>query len=166
MTQTQPLLKKPIGVYFLALFFLIAPVGNILISFLGSGVDSWYQSNVFFPFLKSIPLIDWFWLSLLFISGLFLFRPHKMTWTLAIISLLIVLGVNIYRMLNVDMNSIDPSFLKVYSIIALFCTLGVLIISFYFRFPYIDRRTKWTSDEQSEERRRSEREAAEARRKS
>lgn len=152
MNQTT-VLKRPIGVYFLAILFLLAPIGNILISFAGSGIQNWYDPSVFIPFLQTIPAWDWAWLILLFITGILLFKAHKLSWTIAILSLLLILAINIYRVYNVDANSIEPHYLKVFSVIALLCTAGVLVIAFYFRFPYLDRRTKWTSSEQSDDRR-------------
>lgn len=136
-------LKKPTGVYIIAILFLLAPIGNIAISFAGSGVTGWYKLNVFLPFLQSVPAIDWVWLSLVFISGVLLFRPHKLSWSIAIITLFLVLAINAYRLYQVDSNSIDLNFLKVFSVMAIVCTLSILVIAFYFRFPYLDRRSNW-----------------------
>lgn len=139
-------LKKPMGVYIIAVLFLLAPIGNILISFAGSGIKNWYDSSVLVPFIQSVPAQDWVWLGLLFVTGILLFRPHKLSWSIAIFTLILVLSINAYRLFNVDENSIDPSFLKVFSVLAITCTLGVLVIAFYFRFPYLDRRANWFSN--------------------
>ncbi len=144
----QSVLKKPTGVYILAVLFLLAPIGNILISFAGSGIKNWYDITVMVPFLYSIPALDWIWLGLLFVSGILLFRPHKLSWSVAILTLFVVLLINAYRLFHVDGNSIDPIFLKVFSILAIICTLSVLVISFYFRFPYLDRRSNWFTNMQ------------------
>ena len=100
------------------------------------------------PFLQSIPALDWVWLGLLFVSGILLFRPHKLSWSIAILTLFLVLLINAYRLSRVDSNSIDPIFLKVFSLLAIISTLSVLVISFYFRFPYLDRRANWFSNMQ------------------
>lgn len=147
MNQTG-LLKRPTGVYFIACLFLLAPFGNILISFAGSGVENWYDLSVILPFINTIPAWDWVWLGLLFVTGLLLFFPHKLSWSLAIASLFLVLSVNAYRLYSVDANSIDPSFLKVFSVLAIVCTLSVLVIALYFRFPYLDRRANWFLNEE------------------
>jgi len=138
-------LKRPTGVYIIAVLFLLAPFGNILISFAGSGIKNWYSLDVLIPFIQSVPAMDWIWLSLLFITGILLFRPHKLSWSLAIFTLLLVLSINAYRLFHVDMNSIDPIFLKVFSILAIISTLSILVIAAYFRFPYLDRRADWLS---------------------
>ncbi len=142
----QSALKKPMGVYVLAVLFLLAPIGNILISFAGSGIKNWYDFGVMIPLMQSIPAVEWIWLGLLFVSGILLFRPHKLSWSIAIFTLVLVLLINAYRLFQVDGNSIDPVFLKIFSILAIICTLSVLVISFYFRFPYLDRRANWFSN--------------------
>lgn len=147
--------KKPVGVYILAVLFLLAPLGNILISFAGSGLADWYSPSILMSLTQSIPWLDWLWLSLLFLTGILLFRPHKLTWSLAIVTLIFVLGINAFRLYSVDTNSIDPMFLKVFSVLAILCTLSVLVIAFYFRFPYLDRRSRWTSSKPNTDRRSS-----------
>lgn len=151
--MTETAFKKPTGVYLLAILFILAPIGNILISFAGSGVSNWYDMSVLIPFLQSIPMVDWVWLGLLFITGVLLFRPHKLTWTLAMVILCLVLAINAFRLYQADTNSIDPTFLKVFSVLAIVCTLGILVIAAYFRFPYLDRRARWTSVQANEDRR-------------
>lgn len=146
-------LKKPLGVYAMATMFILAPLGNILISFLGSGLTNWYEPPIFIALLKTISTFDWVWLGLLMFTGVLLFIQHKLSWTVAIVTLVLVLGINAIRLFQVDPNSIEPNFLKIFSILAVVTTLGVLVIAFYFRFPYIDRRMKWTSSDQSEDRR-------------
>ena len=146
--MTTTALKKPIGVYVLAFLFLLAPAGNIFISFAGSGLDNWYNPMVLMAFLQTIPALEWIWLGLLFITGILLFRPHKLSWSVAIFTLLLILFINAYRLYQVDTNSIDPIFLKVFSLLAIICTLSVLVIAFYFRFPYLDRRASWLSNMQ------------------
>lgn len=151
-------LKKPLGVYVMAIMFILAPLGNILISFLGSGLKNWYEPAIFTALLKTIAPFDWLWLGLLIFTGILLFKQHKLSWTVAIVTLVLVLGVNAVRLFQADPNSIEPHFLKIFSILAVVTTLGVLVIAFYFRFPYIDRRMKWTSTELNPDRRSNSRE--------
>ena len=151
-------LKKPLGVYAMALMFILAPLGNILISFLGSGLANWYEPPIFMALLQTVSTFDWVWLGLLVFTGILLFKQHKLSWTVAIMTLVLVLIINAVRLFQVDTNSIDPNFLKIFSILAVVTTLGVLVIAFYFRFPYIDRRTKWTSKDHNLDRRTEERE--------
>ncbi len=151
--MSKPLLKRATGIYILACLFILAPIGNIFLSFAGSGISNWYDPSVLSPFLQSIPALDWAWLSLLVLTGLMLFKPHKLSWSLAIFTLVFVLVINAIRLFQQDPNSITPGFLKVFSALAILTTLGVLVISFYFRFPYLDRRTQWFSDDTNPDRR-------------
>lgn len=150
-------LKKPTGIYILALMFILAPLGNILISFFGSGLKNWYEPSIFMALLQTVSMFDWLWLGLLVFTGLLLLIQHKLSWSVAIATLVLVLVINAFRLFQVDMNSIDPHFLKIFSVLAVITTLGVLVIAFYFRFPYIDRRMKWTSTEHNPDRRTEER---------
>lgn len=163
--KAQNELKKPVGVFALGILFILAPIGNIFISFLGSGLQNWFEPPIFMALLKTVTAFDWLWLGLLVLTGILLLRPHKLSWTVAICTLLLVLGINAYRLFFADANSIEPHFLKVFSVMAVVTTLGVLVIAFYFRFPYIDRRMKWTSTDHAEDRRAAERAAEADRRK-
>lgn len=148
-------LKKPYGIYFMATMFFLAPLGNIIISFSGSGLSNWYEPHIFLALFKTIAPLDWLWLGMLSLTGILLFLQHKLSWTMAIIALVSVLGINAVRLFQADPSSIEPQFLKVFSLLAVLVTLGVLMIAFYFRFPYIDRRLKWTSMTQQNPDRRS-----------
>ncbi|MFN3697322.1 MAG: hypothetical protein ACK4VO_07770 [Pseudobdellovibrio sp.] len=163
--QSTVKLKKPVAIFVLAFLFILAPIGNIIISFIGSGIDNWYQPIIFASLLRSVNLIDWIWLTLLVITGILLLKPHKLPWTVAIVTLMFVLGMNAYRLYQMDTNSIEPHFLKVFSVLAIMTTLGVLMISFYFRFPYLDQRTKWLSADHNPDRRIEKRDGESDRRK-
>lgn len=143
MAQSSPMpLKRPVGLIYLALFFILAPLGNILISFALSDVEFWYRPAVMLDLLKNISVLDWVWLTLIFITGLSLLASHKTAWTLALLSLVLVLGINGYRAVNPPPGA---NFNYIYYQLALssFVTLAGLIVAFYFRFPYLDRRTRW-----------------------
>jgi len=140
--KTTPL-KKPILVYFLAVLFLLAPFGNIILSFAGSGIENWYSPEILFPLLNTVPVFEWIWLGLLFVTGLLLFRPHKLSWSVAIFTLVLILILNAIRVFQMDSSSINPSYLKVFSLLAILVSLSVLVVAFYFRFPYLDRRASW-----------------------
>lgn len=140
--MTQAELKKPAGIFVLAYLFLLAPLGNLAISFAGSGNPEWYKPSVFYSFLPTVSSLDWFWLSLLFVTGLLLFRPHKTTWSLAIGALLVVLGINSYRFLSHDLNY-EGNFAQWQLGVSSLITVSILFVVFYFRFPYLDRRARW-----------------------
>lgn len=144
MSQEQSSeLKQPVGIYILAVLFMAAPLGNILVSFAGSGIVNWYYPGEFSELLQTIPAIDWLWLIGIFISGFALLLKHKMAWLLAVVSLLSVLGINTYRAFTIDETILNPEFVRVQILISILVTFSVLIITFYSRYPYLDRRQQW-----------------------
>ncbi len=136
-------LKQPIGIYILALLFMLAPIGNIIVSFAGSGVANWYYPAEFTELVKTIPLADWLWLAGIFVAGLALLARHKSAWLIAVLSLLVVLAMNTYRAFTIDETILNPEFVRVQILISILVTFSVLIIAFYARFPYLDRRQQW-----------------------
>lgn len=140
MSEVQ--LKRPIAVYLLAILFVFAPVGNILLTFSNSAVPGWYEPATFWQLVSSISGLDWFWLTLVFITGILLFKPHKTTWTLSIVCLFIVSGVNTYRAVTGDLTE-QGTGVQIQLALSIFITLSCLLITFYSRFPYLDRRAGW-----------------------
>lgn len=136
-------LKAPIGIYILAVLFLLAPLGNIFFSFAGAGIENWYHPDVFFNLLSTIPLTDWVWLGGIFIAGIALLLRHKMSWLFAVIVLFAVLIMNSYRAFTLDEALINTDFVRVQILISILVTFSVLIIAFYARYPYLDRRQQW-----------------------
>lgn len=129
----------------LAIGFLLAPLGNILISFAGSSNAKWYAPSTFVQMLGTIPWLDWLWLSLIFLSGVLLFVQHKTSWLAAVHSLVVVLGINLSRYFEPVGFSSAPGYVKAQLLISIMVTLAMLAVAFYFRFPYLDRRSGWFS---------------------
>lgn len=144
MSQDQSSdLKQPVGIYILALLFMLAPLGNIILSFAGSGVDNWYYPREFFELMQTIPVMDWLWLGGIFISGAALLARHKSAWLVAVVALLLVLVMNTYRAFTIDETILNPEFVRVQILVSILVTFSVLIIAFYARYPYLDRRQQW-----------------------
>ena len=110
----------------LGLLFVLAPIGNLLISFAGSGVENWWEPDFVLYFLKSVPWWDYLWLSLIAVSGFFLISKHKIAGILSIFSLIIVLVVNLTRLIQKDPNSIEYAYLNIFSG---FSIVAVLILA-------------------------------------
>ena len=144
MDQANSNLKKPLILQVLAVLFILAPLGNILISFYGVGSNDWTKPDVFLSWASTIDSLDWFWLFLTFSTGILLFIQHKTAWLVAIINLILILSVNIYRWTTTgELIDVEYSYFQaqiVFSMLATFATLGIL---FYARYPYLDRRSRW-----------------------
>ncbi len=134
--------KKPIGIYILAILFLIAPIGNIVFTLSTSNIPDWYNPKMFIELVSSMHLFDIITSFLLILSGLLLFKAHKTAWTLSLISLTLILGLNTYRIFypppgfESDLSTMHLGF-------SVCSTFVVMIIAFYFRYPYLDRRAQW-----------------------
>lgn len=135
-------LKRPTGVYLLAILFILAPLGNIFLSLWGGGAVSWQHPLQWLSALNSITTLDWLWLGLLFLTGILLLRPHKATWSLAIGTLMLVLFINLYRWGNGEFEE-SGALIHGQLFISCLITAFFLLLAFYFRFPYLDRRAQW-----------------------
>lgn len=142
--ETLPNLKLPIGVYVVALLFLLAPLANIVVSFAYSGMANWYHPAEFLALVKTIPAPDAVWLAGTFVSGVALLLRHKSAWSLAVASLVLVLLFNAYRALRLDALSPNLDLVHAQIAFSVGVTLSLLIIGFYARYPYLDRRQQWT----------------------
>lgn len=134
-------LKKPTLVYLMAGAFLVAPFGNILLSLAALGVEGWYTPHRLGQFLPLIPFLDWLWFAFVFVSGVFLLRPHRLTWGFSLGTLVLVLAIQIYKALLVRHNTTVVQDVHFYG--ATLTTLAVFILCYHFRFPYLDRRANW-----------------------
>ncbi len=137
-------LKRPLFLQMLAACFLIAPLGNIIISLAISGISNWYSPSVFMPLVGTIPPIEWAWLGLVFVSGVMLTIQHKTAWAVAVGTLLFVLAINTYKSFFMMDTFSGPGFMvKAQLVISVITTFAVLLVLFYARYPYLDRRDNW-----------------------
>lgn len=143
MSEKDSDLRQPIGIYILGLLFILAPLGNIVLSLLGSGIEGWYRPSIFFDLLQTIPVADWLWLGGIFVAGIALLLRHKSAWIIAVLALVGVLGMNTYRAFTIDQSVLNPEFVRMQILVSILVTLSVLIIAFYARYPYLDRRQQW-----------------------
>jgi hypothetical protein len=134
--------KKPFGIYILGIIFLLALVGNIIFSLSISGEPSWYYPHTIFSLMKSIHWLDWLWLGLLALVGLLLFNNHKTSWAMAIFALSMIIGINIYRFISPPFG--QENYSDLYMISSFLATAVILALVFFFRYPYIDRRSRWS----------------------
>jgi hypothetical protein len=136
-------LRAPLGIYILAALFLLAPLGNIFFSFAASGIDNWFYPAKFIELLGAIPVVDWLWLGGIFIAGISLLLRHKSAWMTAVLVLLLVLLMNTYRAFTLDETQMNTEFVRVQILVSILVTFSVLIIAFYARYPFLDRRQQW-----------------------
>ena len=144
MSLQKSRLKKPIILQIISLLFILAPIGNIMISFYGVGSDEWTKPAVFIGWLSTVDSWDWFWLILTFMTGVLLFIQHKTAWLIAVINLLLILSVNIYRWMTTgELIDVEYSYFENQILVSILTTALALGILFYARYPYLDRRSGW-----------------------
>jgi hypothetical protein len=122
--QSDFKLKKPIIVYLLATAFLLSPIGNLSYALLQEGFAKWYSPALWAELFQNLRINEKVLISFLPVSGVLLFFQRKTSWFFAIVTLLLisihnlVTGHYVYVLLN----------------------LPILVILFFFRFPYLDQR--------------------------
>lgn len=115
---------------FISICFMTAPIVDLFWNLSGHS-------------LSEVAMIDWIWLSLLFLSGVLLLIRHKTAWLVAIFSLLLVITLNVSSLLEKPgATSLTPMD-EVQILFSIFLSCCVLTILFYARYPYLDRRQGW-----------------------
>lgn len=140
MAQAQ--LKRPAGLFIIATLFILAPFGNLIVSFAGSGLPEWYRPTWILALLQTVSDLDWVWLSLVLASGILLLKPHKTTWIAALVTLCGVQAINVYRLMTGAFVEAE-ALLEMQLLFSILFTAAFIIILYYLRYPYLDRRARW-----------------------
>ncbi len=125
------------GLYILGISFLLAPFINFAIGLKMAGVSDWYSpKTLLWAFLHKADAVSRLQVSVTLVSGFLLFVAKKWSRVLCLIVLIYSLGINIkYNVYSTD-NLNSPFLLG-----SIFSVVGMIVILFYFRYPYLDRRT-------------------------
>jgi hypothetical protein len=68
---------------------------------------------------------------------------HKSAWLIAVTSLIVVLLSNAYRGFTLPELSQNVDLVRAQIAYSVLATLSILVIGFYARYPYLDRRQQW-----------------------
>lgn len=136
-TEKESPLKTPIAVFVLGTLFLVAPFGNFLIALFNNNIPEWYWPSTWVEYIPRIALASWIWFGLLLAAGIALLIPRKFSWALAIFVLLYTI---VY---DLTFPNIPGKVVSYTNWISAGCTASIVIVLFYFRFPYLDRRDRW-----------------------
>lgn len=131
VAQVNPL-KKPRIVYALGVCYILAAPINLAAALYMGGIEKWYSITYWILLFNVIPLLEKMTIVLMPVAGLSLFFQRKTSWLIAIVIPLGLLSRDIYMYL-VENSSASP-------FRPLLINSGVLIVFYYFRFPYLDRR--------------------------
>ncbi len=135
-------LKKPWIIYILATSLILAPFGNILFTLITLNLPSLANLSLLAKVLSLVPIYDWIINGMILLSGLLLLRRHKTSWSFSILVLVGILVVN-YIKWNSGLYPSETGLEKIQLASGFLVTTAVLLIAFYFRFPYLDRRSSF-----------------------
>lgn len=135
-------LQKPLGVVLIAYIFILVPIINLLLSFSNSGLPDWYEPFTLIALFRDVPILDLIWIALLFIAGVLLLKPGKVTWFSAVGALLIVILINSFRIATKD-PLLETAYVRWEMMFSSVLSVAIFVLSYYFRYPYIDLRRNW-----------------------
>ena len=110
----------------LAVFLILAPVVNILLSFNGSGIEAWYEWNTFTSFMASVPLLDLMCLLSLMLSGIVLLAKKKFSLHLACLVIFVVSIFGVFRVFGTEVGPINQTYHIAYVIIGTLLNVFIL----------------------------------------
>lgn len=126
-------LKRPTVVHLLAIGFMLAPFANLTVPRMLRGQKSWYFPTQWFLLFTRLPFLEQFLFVSTIAGGILLFFQRKWSWFAAVIILTVVSGYNIWFHLGVvEKTTLNNLYMVV--------NASILIVFFYFRFPYLDQR--------------------------
>jgi hypothetical protein len=100
----------------MAIAFFLAPIVNITLSFLGSGVPQWYQFSTMSSFLKSVPALDYFCLLGFLLAGALLLLNKPFSLHIASLILGLVSFFGVIRFFDISTSSITEFYLITYTV--------------------------------------------------
>lgn len=131
--------KLPIVLKILSVALILSPFGNFFWSAYMAGAEP-YELGKIGELLTRVPWLDWLWNLLLVVSGVLILLRRKLSWVVAIASILLCTAINLFKYL-----SLPEAFGLSYQLFAISTSIGAILIVAYFRYPYLDRRDRWFS---------------------
>ncbi len=139
--DTKKIHRRPIILQLMIYGFMIAPIGNLMLTSLSLGQADWYHLENLLAITREMKFLESAWLGFIFISGTLLMIRHQTAWTVAILTLSLTLLINfrnLFHLIQFNDLSLQTILPLVFS---LGSTLAVGVVFFYFRYPYLDRRS-------------------------
>jgi hypothetical protein len=134
-------LKSPLLVYAMAVFFILAPLGNILVSIVAFGVGPWWSPRTIVHFIGNTSWTDRYWLLLTFSAGFALLNRRKGAWLFAIGALLLTSVFNFYYGVQYSTRLAHGKYF--FPALFMLSDVAIVVVLYHFRFPYLDRREAW-----------------------
>lgn len=134
------MIQKAVLVRWMAFGFMAVPLVNLLVlSFVAPPEGIPLDRTLIGP----LRLTDILEQLLIFIAGVCLLQQHKARWLAAIILIFSTVGLNIWTVLDAGEHEFMRSTAQVRLYFSAFLSFCVVLILYYARYPYLDRRQGW-----------------------
>ena len=127
--------KKPWPLVLLSFCFLFSPIGNLAIALFVGGHPRWYNPVVWFELFMRLDFSEKVFMLSAVVVAFLLFKQRKQSWFAAVILLVLVSINNLFFSKEVHSQSF-----QILSFVNISTTLGLLLVLYYFRYPYLDQR--------------------------
>jgi len=120
--------KKPVRVFLVAIYLLIAPWVYFVLNIRELGDPTWGNPDTWLKYLTDLHPRVWFLLTITFAAAIMLFLVRKASWILAIIALVLVIIYNIFVFGSLPIPAI---------------ILLAFVLFTPFRKPYLNPQLRW-----------------------
>lgn len=127
-------LKRSLLIYTLAVAFLVSPFINLASALKMGGHLQWYNPAIWYELFEQVSLMEKLILIGIAISGCGLFLQRKWSWSASVFILILI---SVYNLFLAD--SEGSSFAGVRGL-NFFVNSSILLVFYFFRFPYLDKR--------------------------
>lgn len=135
MKNTEFKLKKPFVVWFIGCCFMIAGPANVIQVLYLEHIANWYEPVMWWKLFSQMSWLDQAVCASLPIAGVSLLIQRKNSWLLAVAFVLGACIQNLYCFIT-DAHLLYPVG------IPMLANSAVLVVFYYFRYPYLDRRER------------------------
>ena len=127
-------LKKPTIIRLLSAGFLVSPFFNMATALYMAGFSTWYSPKSWLSLFSHLPATEQSLNGLIMLAGVLLIFQRKSSWSVAV---LILVGVSAYNILSTLTQGGKFHFLSSFNLLV---NMGVLVVFYFFRYPYLDQR--------------------------
>lgn len=132
--------RKPKWIPIVAVFFMLTPFGNFLLTLASLNIPRWWTPDVWAYWVQYVPRMTWALMSLIFLSGvalLFFVRKWALILTMATLALVLIYNVFMIKVFSL-MGTMAVSAMMLTTVAA-----GYFLYFSRFRRPYINPQIRW-----------------------
>lgn len=132
--------RKPTWIPIVAIFFILTPFGNFLMTLYSLNIPRWYAWDVWAYWVRYVPTLTWVLMSCIFVSGislLFFVRKWALVWTMATLALVLIYNMAMIRAFSL-MGTVAVSGMMLTTVAATY-----FLYFSRFRRPYMNPKMRW-----------------------